>query len=419
MRDNSESDNCIEGSAPKAGFARPLGQKVFTVLALVSLLAAGVCIFLSCCGHGRPATPAYVPPLDRHPWDASLRVKVLVVPQAPELSVNCGSPGVWRPVGEAQRGGLVTEKGTWEVRSVPDGLSIGGRALRAAAAVFTPRRGVFTLEGRSYRGELVVEKREDGLRAINTLDLEDYVRGVVAAEMSRTWPLEALMAQAVAARTFALYRFGQRKKSSWNLSLYDLAYRGDSAEFRAADRAVELTRGVVMTYGGKPLPAYFHSTCGGRTASAQKVFDERPLPPLAGVECQWCSRSPHYRWRAVLALEQVSQALVQWGVARAESIEPLGTEPDGTATSVLVNGTTQIAASKFRAAVDPHSLKSTHFAVNKEGESFVFEGRGWGHGVGLCQWGARQQAAAGRNWLQILSYYYPGAALKKISSGSP
>jgi len=419
MDEGPERDNAAEGGPVKRRFARTRGQKVFIVLALVCLVAAGVCFFLSYRVHVQTERRVYMPPLEEHPWNASSTVKVLLISQAQELSVNCRYGGLWRALGEGDAGSIAVEKGAWKVMLAPAGLGIGNKTLRAAAAVFTPAGQTFTLGGRSYRGELVVEKKEDGLRAINSLGLEDYVRSVVASEMSRSWPLEALMAQAVAARTFALYRLEQRKKLSWNLSIYDLAYRGRSAECRAADRAVELTQGVVMTYGGKLLPAYFHSTCGGRTASAQKVFGEQPLPPLAGVECGWCWRSPHYRWRALVSQEHITQALAKWDAGVVRSIEPLGTDPDGRATFVKVNGTTQIPADEFRAAVEPRSLKSTDFVVQREGESFVFEGKGWGHGVGLCQWGARQQAAAGRNWQQILNFYYPGVTLKRISPGSP
>jgi len=236
------------------------------------------------------------------------------------------------------------------------------------------------------------------------------MRSVVGSEMYHSWPLNALMAQAVCARTFVVYAVSTKG----SLSRLDLAYKGIAGEGRAPDLAVELTRGIVLTYNGRILPAFFHSTCGGRTASAAKIFGEDPIPPLEGVPCDWCRQSSTYTWKAELKAADVAKSLKLAGVREIRTIEPQQTEPDGYARFVLINGRERMDANAFRLRVGPGAVKSTKFQVQRRGDRFVFEGHGFGHGAGLCQWGAFGMADAGRDWQQILGHYYPGAELQSL-----
>jgi stage II sporulation protein D len=279
---------------------------------------------------------------------------------------------------------------------------------------------LFTLGRRTYRGTLRVGAREQGnLEVRNRVRAHDYLCSVVGREVYPEWDEHALMAQAVAARTYMIYALGSRHY----LSGADMAYRGVESEHPSTTRAVERTRGIVLTYGGRILPAYFHSTCGGHTMAVERFADTvEPCDPLAGRPCAWCSRSPSFRWGARIKAEQIAVSLSQSGLARVQavhSLTPLDKEPDGYARRMLVNGSADVNAYAFRLAVGASRLKSTNFDVAARGDCFDFTGRGHGHGVGLCQWGAQGLAAEARlNWQEILEFYYPGAALRRAAPGA-
>jgi len=192
-----------------------------------------------------------------------------------------------------------------------------------------------------------------------------------------------------------------------------MAYRGVDAESAATDLATELTRGIILTYRDRALPAYFQNTCGGRTAAADKVFAEDPIPPLSGVACDWCRSSPYYEWQAELPAALIAELLKDPRVKDVRSISPEGAEPDGYARFVLVNDEVRMAASALQLSLGPDRIRSTCFTVTAEAGSFQFAGHGYGHGVGLCQWGARGMANDGKSWQEILLHYYPGALLQK------
>jgi len=382
---------------------------------------AGICVallglVLSCCWFW-PSRPE-IPPLPRmRPAPEAAVAGVILVRDANKVEVRTSAGGGWRAVDPASE--LATRAGehSWTVQPTSDGLAVGsvkapGRQVRLVPWG-DPPHGEFQLGGRPYRGSLLVVKEDDNtLTAINELLLEDYLRSVVACEMYSYWDLQALMAQAVAARTYALHRL-TRVEGRNVLTGTDMAYRGAEAESERVNRAVEATAGVVMTYGGKLFPAYFHNTCGGHTADAAKVFGGKSILPLSGVECGWCGQSPHFTWTAQIPAADIAAALAPFGVKRVDGLKPLEAEPDGRATAILVNRRKKIPAADFRIAVGAEKLRSTAFRVEKRGSEFVFQGKGWGHGVGLCQWGAAGLAEGGPSWEEILAHYYPGAVLQR------
>lgn len=387
-----------------------LGQRVCAMLALAALVGGAVLLALSCCTSRQtiPAVPALppAPPVIRMP--EAVRIRLI---SGDTVEVGCRHGGTW--FGEPETGEVLLASGTgpWTLSLQEGALALNGRPLAVESAELESAAGVFQLDGRSYRGKLTVRATdESGVETVNVLPPETYLASVVGSEMYADWPLNALMAQAVAARTYMLHTHAQKG----HLTTVDMAYKGIAAETRPAELAVELTRGIVMAYNGRLFSAYFHSTCGGHTAPVDKVFGDELSPPLAGVACEWCRQSPAYRWRAELPARRIAQALSDWGVASVRSIRSLDTEPYGYPRRVLVNGVKRMDANQFRLAVGGHELKSTRFTVSPRGEGFLFEGRGFGHGVGLCQWGAFGLAEAGRDWRQILLHYYPGSQLQEI-----
>lgn len=247
-----------------------------------------------------------------------------------------------------------------------------------------------------------------GHNLIATLDLETYLRGVLPAEMPASWPLEALKAQAVAARTFALYRRAHAGEKDFDVDsdVNDQMFLSDTS--KAADRAIDETRGLVLRdTRGALVAAYFHSDCGGHTEDAHNVWGTGDSVGTAG--CPYASPA---LWSLKLSLEQLGHKLRQ----KISRIEVGKRNESGRIQQVylaLADGTGKtLTGSDFRAALGFSELKSTAFEMARAGDGYIFTGHGYGHGVGLCQWGARQMAKAGQGFREILAHYYPKAGIE-------
>lgn len=319
-----------------------------------------------------------------------------------------------------------------------------GREERITARTPLPRRfpasdSLLGFDHRLWRGELIVESSgAAGLTVLNRLPLEDYLKGVVPVEMPANWPLEALKAQAVAARSFALGRLHRRRGSGFpptvlQATVADQVYRGASAEAETSSRAVRETRGEYLEYAGAPLTAYFHSACGGVAERPAEVWrsssfaDERWLAASAEVFAnapdEWCGESPHRSWRLVVAVRDLEAALRHLTpIRRIEQLEVRERSLSGRAAVFTLTGRTaegrratrSVDGQRLRMAIGPDRLRSLLLDLFRDGDRYVFFGRGWGHGVGLCQWGARGRAAAGQSYREILAAYYPGARLIRM-----
>ncbi|MBN1816843.1 MAG: SpoIID/LytB domain-containing protein [Sedimentisphaerales bacterium] len=316
-------------------------------------------------------------------------------------------------------------------------ITVGEHVFTGAVEIVPESPFVFSIDGQRFRGHCLIVPENDGdlFDVINRAPMEAYLAGVVGAEMPSYWEAAALAAQAVASRTYALYhkqRYGSQRAFDVRRTESNQVYRGVAAETPSVWRAVEDTRGLVLTcvQDDKPdhvFPAYFASTCGGHTESSGKVFGT-DYPALQGVACPYCretSRRTFYSWNPVrLEVKDVSQRLLAHypSLSRLESveqIEPLDIsryEDFQRITKVNLigrNGKKQwLEAENLRLAIDPSGrvLKSTAFEIERSGDMFVFSnGRGFGHGVGLCQYGALGLARAGNNFEQILAFYYPDA----------
>lgn len=284
--------------------------------------------------------------------------------------------------------------------------------------------GEIKVNGKSFKGSIeIVEETKGTLTVINQLSLEEYVMGVLAGEIPRNWPLEALKAQAIAARTFAvLYRSEARQKGQ----PYDLEntaffqrYQGSELVNENIQKAVLETKDEILTFNGKPIEAFFHSNCGGHTSGALEVWSH-DQPYLKPVNCPFGNQGEHFRWRAEISIPDMVRKLRSAGVkiedvvgidimSRDESnrIQEL-TITDGDGSLKKMKG------SAFRMALGPDLVRSTRFDPKVEGKKVVFIGKGWGHGVGLCQEGAYGMALKGYGAFDILRYYYRGVILEKI-----
>ncbi len=302
------------------------------------------------------------------------------------------------------------------LKATPLGVQLGAREFLGRGIRIEPKQDRdLTLDQIRFRGFIdVLKDPANSLYAINTLDIEKYLYGVLPHEVAHWWPLEALKAQAIAARTYALYQVQVSRTQEYDVksTTSSQVYGGSTRERLRPKAAVDTTRGKVLSFEGKIFPAYFHATCAGVTAAAKELW-KIDLPPLrGGVQCGYCRVSPHIQWQSRVPLAQVEEKMNKNGrpVGRVLKIEPASQTPSGRVGSLRIAGTAGealMAAKDFRIWLGGDKIRSTHFAVTIQDDLAVFDGRGWGHGVGLCQWGAFGQALLGHNFQQILQFYYP------------
>lgn len=273
---------------------------------------------------------------------------------------------------------------------------------------------------RSYRGSLLVSLEDDGrLRTVNHIDLETYLSGVVGSEIPALSASEALKAQAVAARTYTLWRMARNSRRSYDLTddTYSQVYSGALEISERVLAAVEATHGEVLAYEGKFLPAYYHSTCGGHTSDQRVGFGSgEALAPLGGTTCGFCTSSRYYTWNAAIPRAEVDEAL-SGGKSRVTAIRPLERDELGRWWKVEIEteaGRRVINANGLRMALGPNRVRGTLIdGLRLEGDEWIVRGQGWGHGVGMCQIGAMTLGQQGWSYRRILAHYYPGAALRR------
>jgi len=332
------------------------------------------------------------------------------IPGPYEVRVQGGEPGARRVAAGV---GLRSTK----VWSVGRDVLVDDLIRTPYAVEFVPERVPVELNGRRYRGRLRVRAEDGKLHVVNVLDLEGYLQGVVPLEVFPSWPGPALQAQAIAARTYALVKMDERHNGSFDVrcTTKDQAYGGVDAEDPRTNEAVEATAGAVLCYRGRPFTAFFHSCCGGRTANGEQVFAD-PTPTLRGVPCGYCSEAKWYKWSAKLSLGELGRRL---GMPDLTDLGFRRAGADGRVVRVTLHRSgggppPEMTGTAFRERVGGNTLRSARFEVRRDGDRFVFEGRGYGHGVGLCQWGAKGMADAGKTCQEILEHYYPGSEGTKV-----
>ena len=262
----------------------------------------------------------------------------------------------------------------------------------------------------------------DQLYFINYIDVEEYIKGVLPNEISSKWHVEVLRAQAVAARTFAYYFIEKNTNELYDLTdtTFSQVYKGSMNENINFNKAIEKTKGQVLVYKDKLVQAFFHSACGGHTESAEKVWGRR-LSYLKGIPCNYCSDSPYYQWKAVFTEKEILEKLKNnnYKLESIRAIHPDKKSSSGRWIKVKIIGrrnTVTLTGNQFRIMLGIKKLRSTKFTIQRQGKKFIIKGKGWGHGVGLCQWGAKKMAEKGRKYYHILRYYYRGTRLKSITS---
>ncbi|MBE9116010.1 SpoIID/LytB domain-containing protein [Lusitaniella coriacea LEGE 07157] len=358
----------------------------------------------------------------RWQWWYSLGILLLALPaQAADVRV-----AIKQGVSQIQIGGsktiIVRDRAGKKLGEIPSGYSHTARKSGGTIALGNVQNselwlkptseGYLWIGNRWYRGDARLFISRNGVSAINHVDIEDYLYSVVGAEMIASWHIEALKAQAVAARSYALHKQAESRNRSYDVDTTTATqvYKGLEGEASSTQRAVRETAGEVMVYEGKIILAVFHSSSGGHTENVEDIWSS-PLPYLRGV-ADYDRDAPVYQWTKSFSRAELSRLV--GGVGTIQSMTPARTTPQGRIVTMQVTGdreTRQVSGAQLRSAL---GLRSRLFTVSATGSGFIIQGRGFGHGVGLSQWGAKALAEQGYNYRQILGHYYQNAALSRI-----
>lgn len=255
-----------------------------------------------------------------------------------------------------------------------------------------------------------------------SVPLEDYVMGVLTSEMPVSWPLEALKAQAIAARSYAIYRIQHPRHRHYDVEagVADQAFRWADQYPERTRQAVRATSGQILNWRGEAIPAFFHSCCGGQTEQASHVWTWAQEYSFYEVRSDpFCHQCPTESWEFAVDKEELSQQLQSQAIASGtvDHVVPQNWSQGRRVKEVAVitdAETIALPSQDFRALLGYENVKSTSFSLLESGKQVTFVGQGFGHGVGLCQWGAREMARQGKSYREILQFYYPGVTLGKI-----
>ena len=277
------------------------------------------------------------------------------------------------------------------------------------------------VNGIQVRGMIQLLPVVGKIQVVNVLKMNEYLYGVLPYEIMSGWPIEALKAQAVAARTYAYYHIMKNNSTYYDLdaSTNFQVYKGTVSETDTTNKAVDSTSGIIMVYNSIPILAYFHSTCGGRTADDRFVWKGEDLPYLTSVNCSYCKNSPFYGWQVNISLDEIYEALLKKykTVGQIQAIT-LGRE-DNRVSNIKIehaNGIIRMTGNDFRMMFEAKKIKSLYFEAKQTRNGLILNGHGWGHGVGMCQWGVKEMAGRGKNFYDILRFYYRGISVVSINT---
>lgn len=315
----------------------------------------------------------------------------------------------------------IRSKGTsLTVTADPSGvIAINGKKTTVSTLLITPVADSGVMLGdHTYRGLFIATVRNGTIWCINQIPLEEYVYSVVRWESWPGWPLEVNQAFSVACRSYAV---AMRKRARARGALYDVCntnahqtYKGIHASDHLWE-AVKSTRGVIMLHENEPIVAMYDSCCGGVIPIKMDNPTIKKYPYLArSYPCTYCQSSKLYSWRVTYDLHQFAQ-LVHSNTRPISAIETR-TDPAGVVRSIRSKqGSSWISRTGAEMYSACKEIKSFCFTVQKKAQAVYIEGRGFGHHIGLCQWGAREMARLGKSWRDVLMFYYPSIRFGRIT----
>ncbi|MDA0674524.1 MAG: SpoIID/LytB domain-containing protein [Cyanobacteria bacterium] len=343
---------------------------------------------------------------------SALELRVAVQEGARQITVGTSNDGSLKDL-NGQSLGTTPAGRSLVVEAQGNRIKAGDRS--SSAFWVEPSSGGYVFIGdRWYRGRVLVIPGGNGLTAINYVDLEQYLYSVVGGEMPTSWPLEALKAQSVSARSYVLYHRQRNRNPNYDVGSTTAwqVYGGLEEEAASTQTAVEATRGQVLTYNGQIIEAVFHSASGGHTENVEDVWSQ-PVPYLRAVQ-DFDAGSPVYQWTVSFSLREFGQRVP--GVGNLIAAAPVRTTPRGRIVDMRLegdSGSRVVSGNDLRRALN---LRSTLFSIAVTGTQVQISGRGFGHGVGLSQWGAHNLAQQGYTYQQILAHYYQGVQLSQIQA---
>lgn len=369
---------------------------------------------------------------------ASETIRVALSQKAAQVHVQSGKSARLR----VSSGRRVPGKLPVTVKPTVGGLLINGhQKITKESFIIQSGKGTITLSineragessshGRKWvvSGSVTIKASGASLLVVNQIDLDDYVAGVVVSEINTGWHLEVLKAQAVAARTYVLRKKMLNQDQPYDVvaSVQDQVYTGRTQVNGSVRKAVHETQNIVVTYDDRPIFAAYSSTAAGPTEDAKNVWS-KDLPYLKGVDCPFDRESPRFQWRAAIELTTIERQLRKSGypIGVLATLTPFTYTQAGRIDQIRIlhsKGEIILRGQDFRRVIGYAAVPSTHFTIEKFGEELVLAGRGSGHAVGLCQWGAKEMAELGYRHQSILQYYYPGTQLthrRKVLMTSP
>ena len=385
------------------------------------------------------------------PDNASIPQVKILIQKTPNVSLYANAAFAVKDNISGQYVGYVSAEQRIELKRNKDKIEIfdaSGKSLGTSTSFSLDAKETnirFSVGGNSYRGSLLMLPEEDKINVINILDMESYLMGVVRNEIGNLMPdqLEAAKAQAVAARTYAVRYKNNYKQYDYVSDVNDQVYEGASSESDITTRAVIETVGEISTMDGKPINAFYFSTCGGLTANVQEVWkSSTPTTYLASINNEvggknLCEESPHYRWelnwtgdeieklikdnlKVVIPQEEVTridnQRLYNLAVISRDSSQRVKEFKIGfTKDSFIVSGEQARRILRGEKYILYSSLFRLGIVRNPDGsiQTVKCKGAGFGHGVGMCQYSARTMAKQGYTYKQILQFFYRETTTKK------
>ena len=312
----------------------------------------------------------------------------------------------------------IAHKGNLDIKFHKQGILLNNKLLKAQS-IEVLGSSSFSVNRRTYRGAFIVYREKNGLSLINNVELEHYLLSVVPSEVYKSWNSETLKAQAIAARTYALYEIQKsRRNKNRKFDVFNdtrsQVYKGVQEEHRGTSRAVLATKGQVLTYKGALIKSYFSSSIGGMSAAGYEIGDNKPY--LKPVKSYGSKQNPNNSWAMQTSLKKLQQ---QYKTTQIKSINVASRSTSGRINKINIKDSrgkiTSIRGDHFRAKMGYSNMKSTRaqMSISKSG-NLVIKGSGYGHGVGMGQWEAQELARRGASYSQILSHFYQGTSLQKL-----
>jgi len=308
------------------------------------------------------------------------------------------------------------------IQKKDQGLKVNKSYVRGQQFLLSSTDGELAINGTPYGGTVIISSNDDQeVLLINEIALERYLEGLISIELSPRWDITTMKVQAVVARTYSLYQKSLNTNRSYHItsSVLHQLYRGIAHANSNTRRAVKETRGEILTWNDLPIMAVYHSCCGGSTESSANVWGSYK-PYLEGVFCGMCSNYDNYFWKLVIPRGTFFNQLCKDGFVDCndfESIVNLKRSPANRVIQISFRGedrTSIIPGNELRSVFGFSKFRSTSFIIKETEDGYLnLLGTGNGHGVGLCQWGARARAQRGETYYQILQHYYPGTQIKR------